>query len=327
MGKRKSFKGDQCRNCQTQLTAEENYCPNCGQKNDIRRLSISEYISESMGNFFSFDSKIIRSMIPFFIRPGVLSRKYVDGEKAKYVVPFRMYMFFSLIFFLVAGYSKKIGEVGDAMDFNLPDSMELVSQTDSIGLDSLIATARDSFNPDDSIGGFSLDQAILYAMKNPDTPANRALEQMNVEPTESQVKLFDLVTKFIRMDRKEFFNQLLDNAPLIIFLFMPIMALMLKIFYIRRNIYYSEHLTFLLQSNSMIFVLATIGVVLTELFNWNTTFIAFVFFSVYFLIAMRNFYKQSWIKTILKYVLMGFSYAFLLPIFVLIYILMSYYFY
>ena len=117
------IKGDRCKNCQTDLLAAENYCPKCGQKNDVRRLSVVEFILESMGNFFSYDSKIIQSLIPFFTKPGVLSRKYVDGEKARFVVPFRMYMFFSVMFFLVAGLNKPVDDAAENKFFKLKSMM------------------------------------------------------------------------------------------------------------------------------------------------------------------------------------------------------------
>ena len=319
-------KGDICRNCKLPLAHQENFCPACGQKNDIRRLSLMEYISEALGNFFSFDSKIIQSLIPFFFKPGVLSRQYVDGQRARYVVPFRMYMFFSVLFFLVAGLTKEFERSGPPVNLQLPD--QVVSQNqDTIQIDSLIQIVRDSLESEGVAGEFAIDQAILYASENPDSSAEAALRALGWEVSEQLIADYDLWTKFIRMDQAEFAKHLLNQLPLIIFLFIPLLASALKLLYIRRNIFYSEHLTFLFQSNSMIFLLATLAIVLKRSFSLDFIQIFVIVFNAYFLLAMKNFYQQSWLKTIFKFFLVLLSYAILLPIFIIGSLLVLYYFY
>ena len=329
MLKKKSTKGEQCRNCSTSLTKDQNFCPACGQKNDIRRLSIREYISESLGNFFAYDSKIIRSLVPFFSKPGMLSRKYVDGEKAKYVVPFRMYMFFSLLFFLLTGMLEDKRAFNDFISQELPKDLAftetgiatgdtLVIDSDSLNVNDLDTALHEEFN---------FNKAFQYASSNRDSSAEAAMKYMRVKATPKNIKNYEIYLKWARMDRLDFVNTVLDRLPLMIFLFMPFLAIAMKLFYVRRDVYYSEHLTFLLQSNSMIFLLASLDVVLRSLFSINIMLILFGLFTLYFFISMKNFYGQSWIKTFVKFILVGFCYVFMIPSIGILSTILIYYFY
>lgn len=339
---KKSRKGDHCLNCKIALTDQPNHCPNCGQKNDTRRLSVKEYIAESLGNFFSFDSKIISSLIPFFTRPGVVSRKYVDGERVKYVVPFRMYMFFSLVFFLVSGLVQNVSEWGDVVQINNDkltatlDSIQLAQELDTLSTDTTAAlnVQGDSIQEKEKLDleldlgdGFKVEEAYLFAKKNPKMPTEQALTRLGVKPTPSNVKKYNLWTKLAREDNADFLRYMIDKAPLIIFLFIPIMALILKLFYVRRNIFYSEHLTFLFQTNSMVFLLGTISVLAFHYFEINSLHFALIVYTIYFFLAMKNFYNQSWGKTLVKFFLLGFFFLFALVLFVLAALAIVYYLY
>ena len=174
---------------------------------------------------------------------------------------------------------------------------------------------------------FPIMDALNYARKNADSSSIVALSSLGLEPSLGNIRQYEFWTKFLRMDQHEFVNDMLDKLPFIIFLFMPFLAFALKFLYIRRDIYYSEHLTFLLQSNSMVFLLATLVILLKKVLGVDLDVVAWLFFSIYFLIAMKNFYQQGWMKTILKYILVGWSYVILLPLFGVLSIIFVYYFY
>lgn len=56
-------------------------------------------------HFFSdithFDGKFFVTVKDLFLKPGFLSREYINGRRAKYLHPVRMYVFTSAIFFLL----------------------------------------------------------------------------------------------------------------------------------------------------------------------------------------------------------------------------------
>lgn len=89
-----------CMNCGTTLSGQ--YCGNCGQRSKNRMISVWELTRDAFGDLFELDSRLWRSLIPLLIRPGQLTRDYLEGRRARYMPPFRTYLVLSIVFFLVA---------------------------------------------------------------------------------------------------------------------------------------------------------------------------------------------------------------------------------
>jgi len=96
-------RGIECLNCHQPLSVNDNFCSNCGQVNDLKPLSIKQYISEFFAGFFAFDTRTLNTVIPLLFKPGKVTNEYVHGERMKYVNPFQLYLHTSIIFFLVTG--------------------------------------------------------------------------------------------------------------------------------------------------------------------------------------------------------------------------------
>lgn len=90
----------QCLNCGTALGGQ--YCGHCGQRATSRFISLWELIRDAFGDLFELDSRLWRTLIPLLARPGRLTRDYLEGRRARYMPPFRMYLVLSLVFFVVA---------------------------------------------------------------------------------------------------------------------------------------------------------------------------------------------------------------------------------
>ena len=106
---RPALKGDECLNCGTPLDKNENFCHYCGQRNDRRRLSFWEFLSESVRSYFSLDSKVVHSLRPLFFKPGKLTREFIEGKRQQYVHPIRMYLTVSIIYFTLISIANLIG--------------------------------------------------------------------------------------------------------------------------------------------------------------------------------------------------------------------------
>lgn len=76
------------------------YCGNCGQSLRQVRVSLHTLLMDFLGDYFTFDSKLLRSMTPLFFKPGELTLEFMRGRRASYIPPLRMYIFFSILFFL-----------------------------------------------------------------------------------------------------------------------------------------------------------------------------------------------------------------------------------
>jgi hypothetical protein len=101
----------ECKNCGTPV--EVLYCSNCGQSIQEFRVSVHKLIMDFLGDYFTFDSKLIRSLRPLFFEPGFLTNAFMEGKRVPYIPPLRMYIFCSVIFFLTLTLATSGGSVKD----------------------------------------------------------------------------------------------------------------------------------------------------------------------------------------------------------------------
>lgn len=104
----KVVKGRKCLNCDNHLIFDEDYCPKCGQKNNINRLSVKEYLSHLFLSILVMDNKLLRTFKTLIFQPGKVSKEYIAGKRSYYSNPFQMLLQTSVIFFLIIGLIQKI---------------------------------------------------------------------------------------------------------------------------------------------------------------------------------------------------------------------------
>ena len=105
-----NFRGTVCLNCNQLISEENNFCPNCGQVNDKNPISVKQYFSEYLSGFFEFDSRFIRTILPLLFKPGLVTKRYVEGKRKRYVNPFQLYLHVTILFFLIQGVFSSIDE-------------------------------------------------------------------------------------------------------------------------------------------------------------------------------------------------------------------------
>lgn len=102
------------------------------------------------------------------------------------------------------------------------------------------------------------------------------------------------------------------SFPTILFISLPVFAWLLKLLYTRRNVYYASHGIFAIHAYCGIFLLLLLYYSADALgkktgwwiFSWIELFFgAYILYFVYK--AMRNFYEQGRMKTLLKYIFLG----------------------
>ncbi|MEM7430826.1 MAG: DUF3667 domain-containing protein [Pseudomonadota bacterium] len=89
-----------CLNCGARLRGQ--YCGSCGQRSRSRLISLWELVRDAFGDLFELDSRLWKTLIPLLRKPGQLTADYLQGKRARYMPPFRMYLVLSLLFFVVA---------------------------------------------------------------------------------------------------------------------------------------------------------------------------------------------------------------------------------
>jgi hypothetical protein len=106
-------KGD-CLNCGTPLTGP--HCHGCGQPAHVHR-TISAWWHDLAHGVLHLDGKIWRTLPLLALKPGELTRRYVAGERAKFVSPLALFLFATFLMFAVFSLmNAPLVGVGDGKD-------------------------------------------------------------------------------------------------------------------------------------------------------------------------------------------------------------------
>ncbi|MFK8055722.1 MAG: DUF3667 domain-containing protein [Saprospiraceae bacterium] len=87
-----------CLNCGAAFAASTKFCPSCGQKNRKHELSLVEWLTEGLSTFFHLEGKTLNTVRDLVV-PGKMATNYFNGQRQRYVHPFRLLVFSSLICF------------------------------------------------------------------------------------------------------------------------------------------------------------------------------------------------------------------------------------
>ena len=87
-----------CLNCATPLTGP--FCSACGQKARVHR-SLATFLHDMIAGLFNFEGKIWRTLPMLAWRPGEMTRRYIDGQRARFVSPVALYLFTVFLMFAV----------------------------------------------------------------------------------------------------------------------------------------------------------------------------------------------------------------------------------
>jgi hypothetical protein len=90
----------QCLNCSGMLQGA--HCHQCGQKAKVHR-TLHAFGADILHSVLHFDGKIWRTLPLLFWHPGKLTRRYVEGERAKFVSPMALFLFTVFLSFAVFG--------------------------------------------------------------------------------------------------------------------------------------------------------------------------------------------------------------------------------
>jgi hypothetical protein len=101
-GKKGTHAHGTCLNCGAQLDGA--YCSACGQRAHLHR-SLVHLGHDILHGVFHFEGKMWRTIPELFFHPGRLTRRYIDGERAKFVSPMALYLFTVFLMFGVFSFT------------------------------------------------------------------------------------------------------------------------------------------------------------------------------------------------------------------------------
>jgi hypothetical protein len=300
-----------CLNCNFPLKESDKFCPSCGQKKiDTKDFSFHHLIGESFLDYFHFDSKFFRTLLPLIYKPGFLTNEFLRGKRVHYFHPFKLFLVISVIYFLLLAFPHS-----ENVDKDMLSKTILISGDTTVpGGD---AAKKSNFSLETN------NQKVAF--EHPDT-IRKKLTTMSLDqyidktfPGTTGVSRY-ILKKTIRITistGQSFYEILIHNSSKMVFLLIPLVALLLKLLYIRRKRLYFEHLVFTLHLHSFVFLLLILDHLLGFLFNVPMPLILLICL-VYLFFALKAVYAQGTGKTILKMFLLFIAYIILaMPIFLI----------
>ena len=139
--------------------------------------------------------------------------------------------------------------------------------------------------------------------------------------------LLEKAEKALQSDPKPLVQQTIDKLPQLMFILLPLFAVLLKTMFLFSKRLYMEHLTVALHSHSFIFftilLLQLIGVIQEQLLEQNTSsYSALTLVTIglvcwlpaYLFIMQKRIYKQGYFLTLVKFMIIGLAYMGLIGI-------------
>ncbi|WP_422083860.1 DUF3667 domain-containing protein [Ulvibacterium sp.] len=335
------YRGTQCLNCGHPLDLSDKYCPNCSQANSTKKLTIKDFFDEFFSNIVSYDSKLVKTLSALLIRPGRITRDYVDGKRMSYTNPFRFLLSLAIVYFLIQNFSGNFSEwdkygvdkQGSPVDFQGPfglrldvgeedreaikvlDSLQISEQLNHIVIyrDSLILADPKahftSLNNLDFRDRFYTKAEFFNTLIRKDTvyTFQDAIRKYEIPESFENKMSFGAAAGFVRASQRpgSFVSSLISKLPFAVFFFLPLFTLFIWLVYIRKKYTYTDHLIFSFHNTSLLFILLIISYLIDSVFNVGSNWIFITIFSLYLLRAMRKFYQQGTFKTIVKYLFLN----------------------
>jgi hypothetical protein len=318
------------------------FCAQCGQHAVDYRRSFRYVIADILDSFLSWDSKFVATIGWLIARPWHLTNQFLAGRRVRYVHPLRVYLLASILFFFVVNYWAKsihadpsklsANDRADiAAELNDPDIPPAVKVRIRGALDAKGRTqpeAQTSPSPQTAV----TPQPSVIRSPSPSaaspSPAGDfgPMVQFDKPPSNGFEKWLEQRAKEKMGEHGSkmalFIATLFSNLPYMMLCCIPLFAFVLKVLYVRKRIFYIDHLVYALHIHSfaylaiMLIVLITIGLnrsIPGTFANWMIAALWITFAAQIFL-SIRRVYRQGWFFTIFKFFLGGFAYFVVLTV-------------
>ncbi len=329
---------DQCLNCQKTLDPAQLFCDNCGQKVHNSKLTVWSLIGEFLAGIFNLENGVYKSLL-YLPVPGYLSRKFMDGKRKQFLNPIRFFLVALIIHIAVitdlipleqvtlgtAQQLEKIGKSQLKSEFGvIKDSLSQVyNSCDLDTLESIIFSADkfvvDSIAINDPKGDTNVNSFLLrkkYKFDRGDVydmQIEEFLTHYNAETYWERVFMTQMV-RAIR-DPTGAIRFGIGNLIWSILFAIILTGFLMKLLYIRRKRFFVEHLIVLFNIHSFAFLVSSIGLYFGFKFigpENNLDDIAYSLIALFFFLSIKYYYQQGWIKSFIKFTLIGFVYISLL---------------
>lgn len=340
-----------CLNCGAFIYGR--FCHSCGQENVEPRETFWHLITHFVYDVTHFDGKFFSTVKYLLLKPGFLSREYARGRRMSYLNPIKMYVFTSAFFFLFFFSVFKQGNESSSKRNDTFAEVKSKIEAKRAEIDSAVkaegVNVRRQLLYNKQLAYLNSD---LERLKGDTTHLQdlnyykQDLLEFDLEDDEThnyttrfeydslqaslpgnkrdgwiertfRLKKLDMSEKYGN-DSKVVLEKVLDKFlhtfPQILFVSLPIFALLLMLLYVRRKqYYYVDHVIYSVHLYCASFIFIFLQMLLSRLaekqyFHWVgfASFAVSIYIAWYNYKALRNFYQQSRVKTIVKFIILLF---------------------
>jgi hypothetical protein len=340
-----------CENCGAQL--DGHWCAKCGQPAIDYRRSFRHIVVDLLDEFLNWDSKFISTLGLLVARPWKLTNEFLAGHRVRFVHPLRLYLLASILFFFAVNFGAK-GIRFDPTKFPKEKRAEVAAAIADKRGEIEAELNKENLTPEQRR---KAQQALDFLMKptasatttptRDQTPSATAAPAISPTSESGQqtygpvgdrpfvvfddAKSTTPFERWIEARAKEkmgehgtkmglFITTLFSNLPYMMLCCIPLFAFVLKILYLRRRIFYIDHLIYALHIHTffyagiMLIVLATIGLnrfAPGPIAGWLIALLWIAFLTQIFL-SIRFVYRQGWFISIFKFLFGGLVYLIVL---------------
>ena len=253
-----------CPNCGS--AAIDKYCAACGQQLGSLHIPVRAFVADALKRMFALDSRTWQTLFRLICRPGLLTLHYLEGKRARYIAPMRLYLIISFVTFLILALTPDSG--GMQVESSDADSTtEAVNPQENES--SPISTEGDSgeVTDDGDPGSGSIQDFFQPALDNPE-----------------------------RMRRL-----VIERLAWVYFFVMPVFACVLQLFYRKREAYYVPHLIFTLHVYTASFLMYAVGLGLDALLKIEIfAAISLLGMLCHLFLSLRRVYGEGRMLTVVK---------------------------
>ena len=338
-----------CENCGADL--QGHWCAKCGQPAIEYRRSFRHVVADLLNEFLNWDSKFFTSIALLIVKPWRLTNEFLQGKRVSYLNPLRLYLLASILFFFAVNYGGKKIHI-DPTKFPDEKRAEVAAAIADKRTEIEKELSNDNLTPEQrqtvqktldyltkpSATTTPTSEKIQSAAPSPSTSPTDKSGQQTYGPVEDRpFVVFDDAKSTTPFERwiegraKEkmgehgtkmglFIKTLFSNLPYMMGCCIPLFALVLKLLYIRKRLFYIDHLIYALHIHSffyagiMLIVLATMGLIRFAngaVAGWLIALLWITFVTQIFL-SIRFVYRQGWFWSIFKFLFGGFVYLMVL---------------
>ena len=289
------IKKPDCPNCGHHFEGADNWCPKCGQANRTHKRPVQYFIREFFEELISLDLRFFGTFRDLIIKPGLLTKNYNADLRVRYTSPLRFYVIASVLFFLTVSWMTRTSiQSADSQLQNMYEENDSLYSTMDITI-----IGNQKLEPEDWEALIELDPLTVDGV---DSVLTARGKETNWFTNRIVIGVMPLLTGGFSVE--QYFQRLMRNFSYSFFFFMPLFALILKILYIRRHQFYTEHLIFSIHLHTFAFlnIFFFLWVDYFQDYFMVTPFIVLTI-PIYMLFAIKVVYEQGWGRTFIKSIL------------------------